>query len=107
MSSCSNGTSHAERPTLPPIRDLFYDLCAPHDSPSLTLARLRVTNDCDDLSSSGHIPIRPSSSLGISRHREALHQRCYTPQYGFNEIHTNPQQPLFKPHCVSRSLDRS
>ncbi|KAJ7772605.1 hypothetical protein DFH07DRAFT_953069 [Mycena maculata] len=73
-SSGSGRTRHShDRPVLPPIRDLFRELSssgAPPESPALTLARLRVSDDEDrsygPSSSHGHAP-RPSSTRPPSR----------------------------------------
>lgn len=67
-----------ERPTLPPIRDLFHDLRTPHDSPSLTLARLRVSDDYDEPSS--YTSSCPSSSPGALRLPIEQHPRSQTPE---------------------------
>lgn len=82
----------------------IIDLRTPRDSPSMTLARLRVIEKCDD--PPGNVPIRPSSSLGISRLQE-FHGRSCIPQSELFKIHLNPQQSLSKPRCISSSLKRS
>lgn len=71
MSSRSkNNDQRGERPTLPPIRDLFQDPRAPHDSPSLTLARLRVSDDYDNDNSSAHsFPSRTFGNQSPDHHR--------------------------------------
>ncbi|KAK0461300.1 uncharacterized protein EV420DRAFT_192016 [Desarmillaria tabescens] len=64
MSYSSGKERHSrERPTLPPIRDLFGDELsrsakAPHDSPPLTLARLSMSDDDHE------VPPRTSSYPG-------------------------------------------
>lgn len=91
MSTRSNSGTHrhdSERPTLPPIRDLFRGQCSstiplarltfredlrPHESPSLTLARLRVSDDPAE-GSYGYVS-STSSSRGIyADHRPAAEQ---------------------------------
>ncbi|KAF8973149.1 hypothetical protein BDZ97DRAFT_1779694 [Flammula alnicola] len=80
-------TGDSSRPTLPPIRDLFGDELSrrpntPHDSPSLPLARLRVSDEDDYGYSSEHprvssrISIQPlyTLSLGHSDPSLDLHQ---------------------------------
>ncbi|KAF9454004.1 hypothetical protein P691DRAFT_771005 [Macrolepiota fuliginosa MF-IS2] len=54
MSNPSDGTGPGKRVTLPPIRDLFRDELMhspPHDPPSTTPTRLRMSDDVNDVSS--------------------------------------------------------
>ncbi|KAJ7496021.1 hypothetical protein B0H11DRAFT_2001533 [Mycena galericulata] len=69
-SSSDSGRSRRsqERPVLPPIRDLFRDLSSsrvPPESPALTLARLRVSDEEER----PHNVSRPSSTRPPSRSR--------------------------------------
>ncbi|KAF7321736.1 hypothetical protein MKEN_00695300 [Mycena kentingensis (nom. inval.)] len=62
MSSSSDYSRVDDRPVLPPIRDLFRELSAsraPPESPSMTLARLRVSDD--DVRGHGSSRPRPPS----------------------------------------------
>ncbi|KAF5380403.1 hypothetical protein D9615_004607 [Tricholomella constricta] len=100
MASKSNNNRqqhNEERPTLPSIRDLFHDLRTPHDSPSLTLARLRVSDRYDD--PSGYTSTRPSTQ-GSSR-LPGEHSRPQTPhlhQYDLPRHHLNPPLSLISSH---------
>ncbi|KAF7376301.1 hypothetical protein MSAN_00045500 [Mycena sanguinolenta] len=56
---------HSPRPVLPPIRDLFRELSSsrpPPESPALTLARLRVSDEEDPRHTYGSPQSRPSST---------------------------------------------
>ncbi|KAJ6594153.1 hypothetical protein B0H19DRAFT_1056498 [Mycena capillaripes] len=71
-SSSDNGRSRRsnDRPVLPPIRDLFRELSSsrvPPESPALTLARLRVSDEEDPRHSYGPPQPRPSSTRPPSR----------------------------------------
>ncbi|KAG6845306.1 hypothetical protein H0H87_011156 [Tephrocybe sp. NHM501043] len=85
------------------------ELRTPHDSPSLTLARLRVSDDHDG--PSGYYPMHPSSSQGASRPtRERLPPpRSQTPFMDQHEqAHQSSQRPSFsKPHHTSSSPEQS
>ncbi|GLB37640.1 putative zinc finger, C2H2 type [Lyophyllum shimeji] len=74
-----------ERPTLPPIRDLFHDLRTPHESPSLTLARLRVSDDY--VGPSSYISTGPSTAPGPFRPPIQQHSGSQTPQLPESDPH--------------------
>ncbi|KAJ6499118.1 hypothetical protein C8R45DRAFT_1093375 [Mycena sanguinolenta] len=61
-----SSSSDSRRPVLPPIRDLFRELSSssrtPPESPALTLARLRVSDEEDSRHTYGPPQSRPSST---------------------------------------------
>ncbi|KAF8070657.1 hypothetical protein FPV67DRAFT_1034996 [Lyophyllum atratum] len=90
-----------ERPTLPPIRDLFHDLRIPQDSPSSTLARLRVSDDYEE--TARYASTRPLSSQGAFRPSVERHPRSETSQlhqYGPRHRHHDPTPSLLDPYHI-------
>ncbi|KAJ6587158.1 hypothetical protein DFH09DRAFT_1142769 [Mycena vulgaris] len=106
MSSSSDSSrsrrSH-DRPILPPIRDLFRELSssrAPPESPALTLARLRVSDEDDrPRHAYGSSSPRPTSSRPPSRsHQPDPSTFVYPQQPRFN---TMPATVYEKPRSYS------
>ncbi|KAJ7072097.1 hypothetical protein C8F01DRAFT_229149 [Mycena amicta] len=103
MASSSSDPSHGrhsnERPLLPPIRDLFRELSsprAPPESPALTLARLRVSDD-DVRHGYGPGPhTRPSSTRPPSRSH--TDPSSYAPSTRYNTVPYDRSRPLPGPY---------
>lgn len=71
--SSGKGRRSRDRPTLPPIRDLFGDELsrsprAPHDSPSLTLARLSMSDDDHEVTPHTSSYSGPGALYNTGRH---------------------------------------
>ncbi|KAJ7079103.1 hypothetical protein B0H15DRAFT_521598 [Mycena belliarum] len=103
-SDSGSGRRSHDRPVLPPIRDLFRELSssrAPPESPALTLARLRVSDEearprhAYPSSSSHSSQSRPPSTRPISR------------DYRDSSTFVYPQQPPPRSSTVPAVYDRS